>query len=308
MVRPNKNMAAILAIVGPTAIGKSALALEIARRVQGEIISCDSMQLYRGMDIGTAKASWAERAEIPHHMLDVVSPNESFSCADYTVSARRCLADILDRGKIPVFCGGTGLYLQQTLAGGGAESPPADKKLRNELMKKTADENYKQLCECDPESAEKIHPNNIRRVIRALEIYRLSGIPKSQWDRRCRTDKLRSDAAVIFLDSSDRAWLYSRIDRRVDEMMAAGLLREAESLHLDPSTTAGQAIGYKELLAYLSGECSLEEAVARIKKASRNYAKRQLTWFRHMPGAIPYDVARGCNFENIVNFALSLLK
>lgn len=300
----------ILAIVGPTAIGKSALALEVASRVKGggEIISCDSMQVYKGMDIGTAKATDAERSRIRHHLLDVADPNTNYSLADYVPAARQAIDEIRSRGKLPIFCGGTGLYLQQTLAEGQLESPPADEALRAVLLSRTPEENHSELRACDPESADAIHPNNVRRVVRALEVYRLSGIPKSEWDRRCQTGTLPSDAVVLFLYSSDRAWLYERIDRRVDEMMASGLLEEVERLNLDPAATAGQAIGYKEIIAHLSGGCSLEEAVEQIKLASRRYAKRQLTWFRHMAGVVPYDVGHGENFEDIVNFALSLLK
>lgn len=307
-------MTKILAIVGPTAIGKSALALELAARLDGEIISCDSMQVYKGMDIGTAKATAAERARIKHHMIDVADPSENYSLAEYVTGARSAMEDILSRGKMPIFCGGTGLYLQQTLAKGEMQSPPADETLREMLLMNSPEENHRELAVCDPESAAAIHPNNVRRVVRALEIYRLSGIPKSEWDRRCQTGQLREDAKLLFLYSSDRARLYERIDTRVDEMMAAGLLDEVDRLGLDPQTTAGQAIGYKELIAYRSGHCTLTEAVEQIKKASRNYAKRQITWFRHMPSVIGYDVEQSThcekcdNFEDIVNFALSLLK
>lgn len=301
-------MTEIFAIVGPTAIGKSALALEVASRTGGEIISCDSMQVYRGMDIGTAKASPDERARVPHHLLDVADPSENYSLAEYVSAAKKALTDIRRRGKLPIFCGGTGLYLQQALAEGELQSPPADEALRARLLQNTPEENHRALAACDPESAEAIHPNNLRRVVRALEIYQLSGVPKSEWDRRCQTGIIRDDAAVLFLYSSDREWLYHRIDQRVDGMMEEGLLEEVEGLSLDPATTAGQAIGYKELIAYREGRCSLDEAVEQIKKASRNYAKRQLTWFRHMAGVIPYDVGHGENFEDIVNFALSLLK
>lgn len=301
-------MTKILAIVGPTAIGKSALALEVAARTGGEIISCDSMQVYRGMDIGTAKASPEERRRIRHHMIDVADPHEAYSLAEYVKGAKEAIEEIRNRGKLPIFCGGTGLYLQQALADSTLESPPADEELRRKLMLNPPEENYRELMQCDPQSAQAIHPNNVRRVIRALEIYRLSGIPKSEWDRRCETGNERSDTAILFLHSSDREWLYRRIDQRVDEMMSSGLLDEVDALALDSKTTAGQAIGYKELLAYRSGNCTLDEAVEQIKKASRNYAKRQLTWFRHMNGVILFDVGHGENFENIVNFTISLLK
>lgn len=298
-------MAKILVIAGPTAVGKSALSLEIAKRLDGEIISADSMQIYRGMDVGTAKATLAERSEIPHHLIDIRSPNEEYSCVDYGADARRCMENILGRGKLPIFCGGTGLYLRQALCEAPIASPPSDPLLRERLSKRTPEENYRELQLCDSESAAAIHPNNQRRVIRALEIYRLSGIPKSRWDKESPTDTYRADALLLCL-TAPRDALYARIDRRVVEMMTSGLRREVEGLQLDPSSTAGQAIGYKEMLRALSGEISEAEAVAEIQLASRRYAKRQLTWFRHQKGFTMLDVSTFANFEEIVNFVIRL--
>lgn len=298
-------MARIIVIAGPTAVGKSALSLSLARRLSGEIVSADSMQIYRGMDIGTAKATLKERASVPHHLIDIRDASEEYSCADYAADARRCVDDILSRGKVPIFCGGTGLYLRQALCETPVSSPPGDSQLRAELERRSPDENYSELQACDPESAAVIHPNNVRRVIRALEIYRLSGIPKSQWDRQAPSDEYRSDALLLCL-TAPRETLYSRIDRRVMEMMDAGLCEEVRSLDLDPATTAGQAIGYKEMMGYIRGETGLSQAVEQIQLASRRYAKRQLTWFRHQKGFTMLDISAFENFEDIVNFVADL--
>lgn len=300
-------MARIIVIAGPTAVGKSALSLVLAERLNGEIISADSMQIYRGMDVGTAKATTEERARVVHHLIDIRDPSEEYSCADYAVDARRCMEDILSRGKTPIFCGGTGLYIKHALCESAVASPPGDPELRAILEARDPDENYRELMQCDPESAAAIHPNNHRRVIRALEIYRLSGIPKSVWDRESPTDEYRSDALLLCL-TAPRDALYSRIDSRVEEMMEKGLYEEVRSLSLDPDTTAGQAIGYKEMFSCLKGECSASEAVAAIQLASRRYAKRQLTWFRHQKGFQLLDVSSFSNFEEIVNFVVNLFE
>ena len=294
-------MARIIVIAGPTAVGKSALSIALAKRLNGEIISADSMQIYRGMDIGTAKASVAEQDGIVHHLLDIRDPNEEYSCADYATDARRCVEDILARGKTPIFCGGTGLYIKQALCDQVVSSPPGDPALRAQLESRDPEENYRELQECDPESAAAIHPNNHRRVIRALEIYRLSGIPKSEWDRRTPTEEYRSDAMLYCL-TAPREQLYQRIDRRVDVMLELGLYDEVRALDLAPDSTAGQAIGYKEMLGCIRGEQTLVEAADAIRLASRRYAKRQLTWFRHQKGFVPLDVSQFSNFEEIVNF------
>lgn len=300
-------MAGILVIAGPTAVGKSALSLELAHRLNGEIISADSMQIYRGMDIGTAKATVEERSAVVHHLIDIKDPAEEYSCADYASDARQCIEDILSRGKVPIFCGGTGLYIRQALCETPVASPPSDPALREALEKRSPEENYVELCACDPKSAGAIHPNNVRRVVRALEIYRLSGIPKSQWDRENPSDEYRSDALLLCL-TAPREILYERINRRVEVMMAQGLYEEVASLHLDPTTTAGQAIGYKEMLGCFDGKLTVEEAVAQIQLASRRYAKRQLTWFAHQKGFTMLDVSRFSNFEEIVNFVVNLFE
>lgn len=295
----------VLAVVGPTASGKSSLAVRIAKEVDGEIISCDSMQVYRGMDIGTAKATKDEMQGIPHHLIDIVSPSEPFSCADYTVAARAATDDVLSRGKMPIFCGGTGLYLESAVFDRTMTSPPSDPLLRQMLEERDIDENYAELLSVDPESAAAIHKNNKKRVIRALEIYRLSGITKSEFDRMSGEMPSRYDTRIVVLDCSDREYLYRRIDDRVDKMIADGLVNEVRGLSLDKNTTAGQAIGYKELSAALCGECTVEKAIDDVKQASRNYAKRQITWFKRYKNALRLDI---CDPESIDDFVKLLLK
>ncbi len=283
-----------LALTGPTASGKTALSLFLAKRLSGEIISCDSMQIYRGMDIGTAKATERERSLVRHHLIDVVSPSENYSAEDYRADALAAVRDITSRGGLPIFVGGTGLYIDTVIRGTSPESPPSDPKVRERLAKEAdrdgAESLWRRLFAVDPSSAEKTHPNNLRRVIRALEIYELSGKTKSYFDERSRTASPDVSVGMITLDFHNRDLLYERIDARVDEMLAEGLEREARSLYerglLAPEYTSAQAIGYKEMLAYIRGECSLGEAVELIKLSSRRYAKRQLTWFRHESDAV----------------------
>ncbi len=297
----------ILAISGPTAVGKTALAIRVAEELDGEIISCDSMQIYKGMDIGTAKPTREELARVRHHMIDVVSPDRDFSCAEYKAMATEVVEDILSRGKLPIFCGGTGLYLESVLYNGGFSAAPADKDVRERLAANTPEENWERLIKIDPDAAAKTHMNNLPRVIRALEIYDLTGITKTEWDRRSKEKTSDYDSRVMVLYASDRELLYDRINRRVDLMIEAGLVDEVRNLGLRSDSTAGQAIGYKEITEYFEGRSTFDEAVCKIKQASRNYAKRQQTWWRHSDGAEFVDICDK-NFENIVNFAISFAK
>ena len=282
----------VLAVVGPTASGKTALAIALAQALGGEIVSCDSMQLYRGMDIGTAKPTPSEQAAAKHHMIDVLDPEDAYSCADYSRDAQAKIEEITQRGALPILCGGTGLYLDGVLLGGSFEDTPSDPSVRERLQAVAADEGgadalYARLCEVDPDSAAAIHKNNVKRVIRALEIYECTGTPKSVLDRASRERGMRYDASVIGLRFHERATLYERIDRRIDLMLAEGLVPEIERLLaagvFERSPTAAQAIGYKELLGALQGTCPMEEAIEQLKLATRHYAKRQLTWFSAKP-------------------------
>ena len=287
-------MSFALAITGPTASGKTALSLALAEHLGCEIISIDSMQIYRYMDIGTAKATSEERARAPHHMIDFLSPTESYSAEDYRIEAMRVLRAIEERGNIPLFVGGTGLYMDTVMRGAELTSPPSSEELKAKLLSMaTTDEErealWQRLREIDPVSAEKTHKNNVRRVVRALEIYELTGKTKTYFDELTRAAKPDATVGMITLDFHNRDNLYARVDYRVDLMMEEGLLEEVRSLYesgmLVKGTTAAQAIGYKEIISYLDGECSLADAIELLKLSSRRYAKRQLTWFRHNEGA-----------------------
>ena len=282
-----------LAITGPTASGKTALSLALAERLSAEIISCDSMQIYQEMDIGTAKATEEERAFCPHHLIDFLSPTESYSVEEYRASAIAVARDITARGKLPLFVGGTGLYIDAVGRTNAQDAPESDPEYRDKILTEIKCDDdvtalWERLRAVDPESAEKIHKNNIRRVIRALEIYDKTGRPKSAIDRESLEGKPEVFVGMITIDFLDRELLYKRVDTRVDLMMKEGLLREVKQLYdagLLSSGTASAAIGYKEIIEHLEGKCSLDEAVEAIKLASRRYAKRQLTWFRHERGA-----------------------
>jgi len=269
----------IIVISGPTACGKTAVAIKLAKIIDGEIISADSMQIYRGMDIGTAKPSIAEREGIPHHMLDVASPHEDFSAARFGQMAREVIADIQLRDKIPILAGGTGFYIKAALDEDFLASENDDESIRKKLELLDSKILYERLKEADPRSAERIHPNNIKRVIRALAYYETHGRPFSANEQKEQQHK-----ANITILHRDRAKLYEAINRRVEDMIQLGLVEEVKQLiesGLSEGSTAIQALGYKEFLPYFRNECNLEEVKANIKQGSRRYAKRQLTWFRN---------------------------
>lgn len=287
-----------IAVAGPTASGKSALALELARRYRGEIISCDSMQIYRKMDIGTAKPTAVEQKEIPHHLIDILDVGESYSAADYASDAARVCDEVSARGALPIICGGTGLYLEALRDSRfGCGSPGSDPEYRDSLRAIGETEEGKlrlhaMLAEADPASAEAIHPNNVKRVIRALEIHHLSSLPKSEWDERSKVSEplTRPDIDAFALTFRDRELLYARIERRIDLMIEEGLLDEIAALDslgaFDADSTAAAAIGYKELLPALRGEAELSDCITQLKTATRRYAKRQTTWFAHRGGIV----------------------
>ena len=274
-------------VLGPTASGKTGLAIELAKRLDGEVVSCDSMQIYRGMDIGTATPSLEEREGIVHHLFDIVDPEDEFSAADYAKAASEVIEDIASRGKTPILCGGTGMYYDSLMKITSFSESVQNEALREELynfaFEHGNDALHARLREIDPESADAIHPNNVKRVIRAIEMYMTTGRTKTEIDREQITGETRYDDTPIILDYADRAILYDRIERRVDIMIDDGLIPEIERIFMSGrqvSRTASQAIGYKELIPYLRGECTLEAAVAELKLATRHYAKRQIMWFR----------------------------
>ena len=282
----------IIVIAGPTASGKTRLGIELARLYGGEIVSADSMQVYRRMDIGTAKADEAERAQAVHHMLDVAEPSENYSVARYVEDAGKCCDDIIARGKTPILVGGTGLYIDSLVSGRDFADNQEDMALRRELEEEYerlgGEAMLKRLASFDPQRAEKLSHGDKRRIIRAIEIYRLTGVSATEHDEETRRRPPRYDTARIVLNYKDRAKLYERIDKRVLMMNELGLFEEVEALlasGLSPDSTAMQAIGYKEAALAVRGEISRGEAIAMIQQNSRRYAKRQLTWFKRWEGA-----------------------
>ncbi len=280
----------ILVIVGPTASGKTRMAVELAQRHNGEVISADSMQIYRTMDIGTAKPTKEEMGGIPHHMIDVADPEEDFSVARYVEMAARCVDDVLERGKLPIVAGGTGLYIDSLLSGRTFAPFSPDSALRGELERELAEKGgqamLEALAQVDPEAAQRLHPNDHKRIVRALEVYRSTGKTITQHNRETQAIPPRYNALTIGLAFQDRQAMWRRIDQRVDEMVAAGLEDEVRRLltsGISPKCTAMQAIGYKEFTQALSGEMTWQEATDVVKLRSRQYAKRQLTWFGRNP-------------------------
>ena len=294
----------IIVIAGPTASGKTRLGIELAKAYGGEIVSADSMQVYRRMDIGTAKADENERAQAVHHMLDVAEPSENYSVARYVEDAGRVCDEIIARGKLPILVGGTGLYIDSLVSGRDFADNQEDKALRRELEEEFdrlgAGAMLERLAAFDPQRAEKLSHGDRRRIIRAIEIYRLTGKSATEHDEETRRRPPRYDAARIVLNYLDRAMLYRRIDNRVLEMNRLGLFEEVESLlssGLSPDCTAMQAIGYKEVVLALRGEISRGEAIALIQQNSRRYAKRQLTWFKRWEDACWIEWDKAPDFE-----------
>ena len=274
----------VVVIVGPTASGKTAVSIELAKKINGEIISADSMQIYKYMDIGTAKPTLDEMQGIKHYMLDVVMPDETFNVAKYKSMAESAIEEILKKGKVPIIVGGTGLYVNTLVDGIEFADVPGDEEYRNELIEKGYREGamsiYKELEKVDSESAKKIDPNNIRRVARALEIYKVTGKTKTQLDIESRKE-VKYDYRLFGMEWN-RETLYNRIDLRVDKMIEAGLIDEVRNVteKFKISNTAVQGLGYKEVIEFLNGNISYEEMIEKLKLETRHYAKRQLTWFR----------------------------
>ena len=274
-------------ITGPTATGKTALGVIIAKELNGEIVSADSMQVYRRMDIGTAKVSPEEMQGIPHHMIDVAEPFENYSVARYVKEADVCIQDILSRGKLPIIVGGTGLYIDSLVAGRNFDENASDDELRLRLEEKYevlgGEKMQKELFDIDPERANKLHPSDKKRILRALEVYYTTGRTITEHDEETKIIPLKYRAATIALSFENRSDLYERIDKRVDMMAQAGLFDEVQSIlksGVSDKCTAMQAIGYKEAAMAIRSEISKNEALELIKQESRRYAKRQLTWLR----------------------------
>lgn len=304
------NYPEVIAIVGPTASGKTALSIELAKKIGGEIINGDAMQVYKGLDIGTAKITKEEMDGIPHHLFDVKVPDESFSVAEYQTEVRKWITDIQDRGKIPIIVGGTGLYIQSVLFDFRFTEEAADLEVRTRLERELAEEGaaflYAKLVEIDPAGAEKIHPNNHRRLVRALEIIEVTG--KSKDDHEDGAGRVPLYKHHIIGLEMDRDLLYERIGQRVDLMMEKGLLEEANRLWEEGirGVQSVQAIGYKEIHQYIEKKLLLDEAVELIKKNTRNYAKRQMTYFRNKLDISWFNAELG--IDEIVKGILAILK
>lgn len=275
-------------IAGPTASGKSSLAIELAQKIGGEIVSCDSMQIYKGLDIGTAKVTPEEQRLVPHHLIDITDPGVIFSVNDFTMHAYKAIEDILKRGKMPILCGGTGQYISALYEGIRYVDEPVDKKIIDDLYERYEKEGidiiYDELQKIDPVASSKIHKNNTRRVIRAYAVFLSTGKTFTWWNENSKKSGPEYPYKLFTLDY-DRNIIYDRINKRVDIMIEQGLVEEARKVYSEGNilnSTARQAIGYKELFDYLDGKCTLEESVYDIKLRSRHYAKRQLTWFRYM--------------------------
>ena len=276
----------LICICGPTASGKTALSVALAKQLHTEIISADSMQIYRGMDIGTAKPTAEERQGVPHHLLDVCAPGEPFSVARYVELADAAAQDVLSRGMVPIVAGGTGLYMDALIECSTFSGDETNLSVREKYQCMAAEQGNEAVHAClakvDPEGADRLHPNNLKRVIRALEVYEQTGMTIDAFNRLHKRPAPKYAALKIGICPAERQTLYDRIDLRVDQMLADGLLEETKRL-LDSGALAGtaaQAIGYKELLGYLQGDAPLADCVALLKQRSRNYAKRQLTWLK----------------------------
>ncbi|CAH2713174.1 tRNA dimethylallyltransferase [Neobacillus rhizosphaerae] len=290
----------LLVIIGPTAVGKTKLSIEMAKRYNGEIISGDSMQIYRGMDIGTAKITKDEMEEIPHHLINIKEPSENFSVAEFQHLVRAKITEIAEKGKLPIIVGGTGLYIQSIIYDYQFSDVPGDETFRLKLEEREREIGsnalYQELVKIDPDSASHIHPNNVRRVIRALEIFHLTGKTMQEFQSRQQPELLYNTALIGL--SMERERLYERINLRVDNMVKEGLIAEVKSLYDQDlrEYQSIQAIGYKEIYQYLDGYVTLEEAVENLKQNSRRYAKRQLTWFRNKMVVEWFDITDVNNF------------
>ena len=300
----------VIAVGGPTASGKTALSVGLAKAFGGEIINADSMQIYKNLDVGTAKPSIEERQGVPHYLLDFLPPETPYSVADFTAAADPLIQEITARGKLPLVVGGTGLYITSLLNGTAFAPEKTDPAIRARLQERAEAEGgaalYAELQSIDPDYAAQVHPNNLPRVIRALELYAATGRRMSEERVNARPAEPPYRSLCLCLTCRDRAVLYDRIERRVNLMVENGVLAEAKQVydHRDTYRTAAQAIGYKEFFPYFEGTGSLDECTARLKQATRNYAKRQLTWFRRQNDAVWLYIDE----ENVLDRACELVR
>ncbi|MCI9155757.1 MAG: tRNA (adenosine(37)-N6)-dimethylallyltransferase MiaA [Lawsonibacter sp.] len=305
----------IIVITGPTASGKTWLAVELAKKFNGEVVSADSMQIYRRMDIGTAKPTAEEMEGIPHHMIDVADPEENFSVARYVDMAAGCVDGVLSRGRLPILAGGTGLYIDSLLSGRTFAAFEQASPLRGELEKRYVQEGgetlLRELAQADPDTATRLHPNDGKRIVRALEIFLTTGKTITQHNKETRAVPPRYSALTLNLDFQRREDMWERIDRRVDRMMQAGLAEEVRALlqsGVPEKCTAMQAIGYKEMAAALQGDGDIAVAAAQVKLRSRQYAKRQRTWFRRNQEARPLLWGPEPNFADVLQRSTAYLE
>lgn len=304
----------LVVIVGPTAVGKTAISIALARRLNGEIVSADSMQIYRYMDIGTAKPTMGERKGIPHHLIDIVEPGEPFNVAEYQRMADAAIRDIYERGHLPLLVGGTGLYVKAVVDGFLFPDSGEDLELREELRREASSRGnqalHDRLKEVDPAAAERIHVNDLRRIIRALEVFYTTGRPISEQQKGWDAHEPRYNA-VIFGLTMEREALYRRIEMRIDGMIEAGLIDEVKRLFAmgySGRLTSMQALGYKEIIGYLNGEYSLERAIEILKRDTRRYAKRQFTWFKRDKRIIWIAVDESGGLDKIIDKLVGIIE
>ncbi|MBO0573979.1 tRNA (adenosine(37)-N6)-dimethylallyltransferase MiaA [Clostridium botulinum] len=306
----------LLILAGPTAVGKTDISIKLAKKLNGEIISADSMQIYKYMDIGSAKITKEEMKGIPHHLIDVVAPHEEFNVSSFKTLAEKCIKDIWSRGKLPIIAGGTGLYINSLIYNYDFTDADRDEDYREYLIRLSEDKGkeyvHSLLKDIDEKSYEKLYPNDLKRVVRALEVYKITGKSISEYTKE-NEKKLYNIPYNInyFVLNMNREVLYERINKRVDIMMDKGLIEEVkklESMGYTPDMQSMKGIGYKEILFYLKGDISLDEAIYLIKKGSRNYAKRQLTWFRKDKRSIWIDKDKYRSEEEIADKIIKMVK
>lgn len=295
----------VLIILGQTAVGKSKLAMELAKKLNGEIISADSMQVYKGMDIGTAKPSRQELSQVSHHLIDMINPDQTWSVSDFVAQTKTIIEEIISRGKLPIIVGGTGLYLNALIEGYAfpliEANPEIRKKLEGEAKSFGSEHLYEKLKRTDPDAAAKIHFNDAKRIIRALEVIEVTGKPMSRAQTK-NENSLPYELVIVGLEM-DRKRLYEKIEARVDQMLAAGLIDEVRKLikdGYDDKLSSMQAIGYKEVAGHLQGKYFYDEMVGILKQNTRNFAKRQMTWFRRFKNVKWFDVEK-LNYNDIIS-------